>query len=451
MADPSNLQQFHFVLVHGAGHGAWCWYRLRTLLEASGHKVSAIDLKSSGIDPTNFDAVFTFQEYNEPLITFMSSLPSDEKFPEKVRVAVYIAANMMKNGYGFTKTTAKNFKSLHLADFLKSLIGTIGDILKWEIVIGSDLLPGIIVKPESQRLTYYHMSPVEEKAKQQLHFVLVHGAGHGGWCWYKIRTLLEASGHKVTCLDLKCSGIDPTDFNSVFTFAQYNEPLTNFMSSIPPGQKVILVGHSAGGLTITDVVHKFAEKIHLAVYVAAVMLKHGYSISKDEDAKDTCLNIAHDVLRALAVMLVLDVMPMPLDQKNKAEHDQQIHGELRSGADDYEYIYGLGPDQPPTGVLVKPELRRKDYVLASMLLRPAPARALRDVWFDGGAAVETVPRVFVRTLHDQLMAQEEQDYMIEKWPPSQVFATKSDHSPFLSTPDALFRILIEVATPFICD
>ncbi|XP_024020035.1 uncharacterized protein LOC112091219 [Morus notabilis] len=83
------------------------------------------------------------------------------KFPEKVRVAVYIAANMMKNGYGFTKTTAKNFKSLHLADFLKSLIGTIGDILKWEIVIGSDLLPGIIVKPESQRLTYYHMSPVE--------------------------------------------------------------------------------------------------------------------------------------------------------------------------------------------------------------------------------------------------------------------------------------------------
>ncbi|XP_024020045.1 uncharacterized protein LOC21401765 [Morus notabilis] len=190
--------------------------------------------------------------------------------------------------------------------------------------------------------------PSKEKAKQQLHFVLVHGAGHGGWCWYKIRTLLEASGHKVTCLDLKCSGIDPTDFNSVFTFAQYNEPLTNFMSSIPPGQKVILVGHSAGGLTITDVVHKFAEKIHLAVYVAAVMLKHGYSISKDEDAKDTCLNIAHDVLRALAVMLVLDVMPMPLDQKNKAEHDQQIHG-LRIGFDAAEASTGEGP----SGCLVR--------------------------------------------------------------------------------------------------
>lgn len=36
---------------------------------------------------------------------------------------------------------------------------------------------------------------------------------------------------------------------------------------------------------------------------------------------------------------------------------QQIY--MEQGADDYEYIYGLGPDQPPTGVLVKPELRRK--------------------------------------------------------------------------------------------
>ncbi|GMN23314.1 hypothetical protein TIFTF001_000090 [Ficus carica] len=88
---------------------------------------------------------------------------------------------------------------------------------------------------------------------------------------------------------------------------------------------------------------------------------------------------------------------------------------MDQGKDDYEYIYGLGRDQPPTGVIVKPELRRtvlynmspiQDYVLASMLLRPAPARALIDVWFDGGAATESVPRVFVRTLHDQLMAKE---------------------------------------------
>ncbi|CAI0430231.1 unnamed protein product [Linum tenue] len=34
------------------------------------------------------------------------------------------------------------------------------------------------------------------------HFVLVHGVGHGSWCWYKIRTLLESSGNcRVSCVD----------------------------------------------------------------------------------------------------------------------------------------------------------------------------------------------------------------------------------------------------------
>lgn len=288
----------------------------------------------------------------------------------------------------------------------------------------------------------------ESSPSKQYHFVLVHGASHGGWCWYKIRTLLQASGHKVTCLDLKCSGIDPTDFNTVFTFAEYNEPLTNFMSSLPSPQKVIVVGHSAGGVSITDVIHKFGEKIHLAVYVAAVMLKHGYSISKDEDIKEEPMPCC---------MSCWSWMPC------RCRWTKRIRPSMTNnymGNDDYEYIYGLGEDQPPTGVISKPERWRttlynrspiQDYVLASLLLRPAPVRALNDVWFDGGAATESVPRVFVRTLHDQLMAKEKQDFMIKSWPPSQVFATQSDHSPFFSTPDELFHILIEATALIKCD
>ena len=48
--------------------------------------------------------------------------------------------------------------------------------------------------------------------------------------------------------------------------------------------QVILVGHSAGGISITQACHKFAKKIRLAVYVAATMLKLGYWT--DEDLKD---------------------------------------------------------------------------------------------------------------------------------------------------------------------
>lgn len=71
-------------------------------------------------------------------------------------------------------------------------------------------------------------------------FVLVHGAGHGAWCWYKIRSLLETSGHEITCLDLKGSGIDPSDPNTIFTLEDYDQPLANFLSNLPQNQKVHL-------------------------------------------------------------------------------------------------------------------------------------------------------------------------------------------------------------------
>ena len=44
------------------------------------------------------------------------------------------------------------------------------------------------------------------------------------------------------------------------------------------------MGHSAGGLSITQASHKFPKKIKLAVYVAATMLKYG--VITDEDLKD---------------------------------------------------------------------------------------------------------------------------------------------------------------------
>ncbi|OVA10518.1 hypothetical protein BVC80_8985g55 [Macleaya cordata] len=41
----------HLVLVHGACHGAWCWYKLATLLRTAGHRVTALDLGASGDRP----------------------------------------------------------------------------------------------------------------------------------------------------------------------------------------------------------------------------------------------------------------------------------------------------------------------------------------------------------------------------------------------------------------
>jgi len=76
---PLLKQKHHFVLVHGIGGGAWCWYKIRSLMENSGYKVSCIDLKSAGIDHSHADSVLSFDDYNQPLMDFFAALPEDEQ------------------------------------------------------------------------------------------------------------------------------------------------------------------------------------------------------------------------------------------------------------------------------------------------------------------------------------------------------------------------------------
>ncbi|MBA0596129.1 hypothetical protein Gorai_012965, partial [Gossypium raimondii] len=128
------------------------------------------------------------------------------------------------------------------------------------------------------------MTEKETAAMNNPHFVLVHGLGGGAWCWYRIKCLMEISGYKVSCIDLKGAGTDRSDANSIVSFDDYNKPLMDFMSALPHSEQVILVGHSAGGLSVTQATHKFANKIRLAVYVAATMLKSGFLT--DQDTKD---------------------------------------------------------------------------------------------------------------------------------------------------------------------
>lgn len=100
------------------------------------------------------------------------------------------------------------------------------------------------------------------------HFVLVHGLGHGAWCWYKLVLLLRRAGHRVTAVDLDggCGGDASID--------DYVKPLMDLMRSIDvddDDEKVILVGHSFGGMPISIAMERFPEKISVAVFVSAYM------------------------------------------------------------------------------------------------------------------------------------------------------------------------------------
>ncbi|GKD78705.1 methylesterase 17-like protein [Tanacetum coccineum] len=150
----------------------------------------------------------------------------------------------------------------------------------------------------------------KEETPLKPHFVLIHGISGGSWCWYKLKSMMCSSGYMVTCIDLKGAGIDPSDPNTILSFDEYNKPLLDFLSSLSDQQKVqlfflvhvhhlkflmhvnphvILVGHSAGGLSVTQATLKFPNKISVAVYVAGTMLKNG--LLTEQDIKDVSLNL----------------------------------------------------------------------------------------------------------------------------------------------------------------
>ena len=103
------------------------------------------------------------------------------------------------------------------------------------------------------------------------HFVLVHGACHGAWCWYKVTALLKSRGHKVTALDMTASGIHPKQVQDIKFPEEHTQPLIDFMASLPAEERVVLVGHSMGGVCIALAMQRFPEKISAAVFAAAIM------------------------------------------------------------------------------------------------------------------------------------------------------------------------------------
>ncbi|XP_059663597.1 methylesterase 17-like [Cornus florida] len=240
------------------------------------------------------------------------------------------------------------------------------------------------------------------------HFVLVHGYGGGAWAWYKIRALLETYGYKVTCLDLKSAGLDRSNACEIRTFDEYNKPLINFMANLAHHEKVILVGHSAGGLSVTDASHKFGKKIWAAVYVAATMLKHGFMT--EQDKKD---GAPGGVLSSLV-----------------------------------NYTCVSGPDQPSTtskdrNVAYKGP--QEEEVLGSILHRPGVSlKAIMHAKFEGNGA-DDVRRVYIRTMNDHVLIPEQQTAMIKKWPPSETYFVESDHNPLSSDPFVLAGLLAKAA------
>lgn len=102
-------------------------------------------------------------------------------------------------------------------------------------------------------------------------YVLVHGALLGEYSWKRVERRLVADGNTVVTLDLPGHGADQTPIDQI-TLKSYTDAVVN---AIGDRTGVILVGHSLGGVVVSQVAEAVPNKISKLVYLSALIPKDG--------------------------------------------------------------------------------------------------------------------------------------------------------------------------------
>jgi pimeloyl-ACP methyl ester carboxylesterase len=232
-------------------------------------------------------------------------------------------------------------------------------------------------------------------------FVLVHGAFHGAWCWEPLVTELSAAGHVVTALDLPGHGDDPTPVADV-TLDAYAHRICERLEEQP--DPVVLVGHSMGGVAITQAAARCPEKIARLVYVAAFLPRDGQSL--------------------------VDLTKLPEGVGDMVQANMVVEGE------------------PPVATMPAEAAREAFYgrctteqvARAIGQLRPqALAPFVTPVALDGAAA--RPPRAYVVATEDRAIPTALQRRFVADNPDLDVVELDSDHSPFFSRASELAAAL----------
>lgn len=105
------------------------------------------------------------------------------------------------------------------------------------------------------------------------HFVLIHGAWHGGWVWEGVKAALEQAGHTAEIPTMP--GHNPDDDRSGITYDHYVSAIKSVLDGQPG--PVVLAGHSSAGHMMQCAAPLAANKIERLVFLNAFILPNGTS------------------------------------------------------------------------------------------------------------------------------------------------------------------------------
>ena len=234
-------------------------------------------------------------------------------------------------------------------------------------------------------------------------YVLVHGAWHGAWCWDKVVPLLEAEGHSVTAVDLPGHGDDTTPLTGL-TQAEYGRRVADAVEAA--GEPVVLVGHSMGGMAITQAAEYVPDKIATLVYVCAFLPGPGGSL----------LTLADGDTEARVLPNLEVDEPAGVCRVAKAALVECFYEEC------------------------DPE----DAAAASARLGPESLAAFATPVAVTDDRAGSVRRIYVECVRDHAISITKQREMWAARPCERVETIDTDHSPFLSRPEELAAHLLAV-------
>jgi pimeloyl-ACP methyl ester carboxylesterase len=235
-------------------------------------------------------------------------------------------------------------------------------------------------------------------------FVLVHGAWQAPFVWDSVKTGLEKTGAHVVVVQLPGHGVD-TAAPQTLSIDVYRDKVISVLAGVQG--KVILVGHSLGGMVISAVAEKVPSRIEKLVYLGAFLPASGQSLldlaSTDADSQ------LGSALVPSADQLTLNVMP-----------DKLIGIFIQDGTDAAK-------------------------ALALSNYRAEPAIPFTNKVTLTPANFGSVPKVYIKTLQDHAISSVLQSRMITAASIQTIYQLNTSHTAMLAKPDSVSSLLITIS------
>ena len=239
--------------------------------------------------------------------------------------------------------------------------------------------------------------------------ILIHGSWHWSGCFHKLEKLLKNAGHDVVAVDNASHGSDSTAWDAIANMETYNTNAIDVLNK--SDEPVVLVGHSMGGVSLSHLADIMPDKISKLVYLTEFMTN-----------TEKCAN---DYIMAHAENPICAPLWSVLSPVNEW-----------AGIE----IAGDKPD------LVK-EAFYADCSDDDIGLSAANVvkinTSIPNIYVPKTTASHE--RHYIKCTNDRAIPLQAQEEMISEFSDTKVHSLDSSHSPFYSQPDAVARIISNLA------